>query len=271
MPVPAKFEINSAPPLQIDQSELSAFNRDGAVLLKSVFDSACIAQLRDAADRALGQSEKYFWRQMIWREDKACRDYCINSMASHLAALFLNSPKVNLLYDQVFAKTPGAPQTPWHNDLPYWPVRNGRALTVWLALDPIRLDSGPLEFIAGSHLWDKWFKPFATALDGAQTEYYSGTELAFDPLPDFDSQRGAHQILCWEMDAGDVIVFDGLSVHCAKPNTSSAIRRGYAVRYADHCMTYFSQGEINPFLINADLRNGQSLDSDKFPIAYSSV
>jgi len=32
-------------------------------------------------------------------------------------------------------------------------------MTPWLAIDDISTDSGPLEFLAGSHLVDRWFQP----------------------------------------------------------------------------------------------------------------
>ncbi len=252
----------------IDQVTLDAYNRDGAVLLKSVFEDPWVSELRVSADRSLSQSNNYFHRQRVWENDETCREYCLNSAAPALAAAFMDSSKVNLLYDQVFAKTAGDPATPWHNDLPYWPVRNGKAMTVWLALDPIKLNSGPLEFIAGSHLWDKWFQPFSTVADGSVDDFYADTEEGFDPLPDFDAERDQYQILCWEMDPGDVMIFDSMTVHGATANTSPAVRRGYAVRYTDDDMTYRSDAIINPIIVNPHLQDGQALDSDQYPAVH---
>ena len=68
--------------------------------------------------------------------------------------------KVNLFYDQLFAMRPGSDTpTPWHNDLPYWPLTGRQAMTVWLALDRIVEENGALEFIRGSHLWDLQYEP----------------------------------------------------------------------------------------------------------------
>ncbi len=254
--------------LAVQQSKLDAYQADGAVLLKSVFKEPWISALRDSTDRSLSQSENYFHRQRVWEHDEVCRDFCLDSDAPALAAAFLNSAKVNLLYDQVFAKSSGDPATPWHNDLPYWPVRNGKALTVWLALDAIKFDAGPLEFIAGSHLWDKWFQPFTVVNDGSVDDFYEGTETGFDPLPDFETERNQHRILCWEMDPGDVMIFDGMIVHAARPNSSPAVRRGYAVRYTGEGMTYHSDAEINPIIINPELQDGQILDSDQYPAIH---
>ena len=255
----------------VQQVDLDAYKEDGAVLLNSVFDEFWIAELRQSADRALNQSENYFHRQRVWENDKTCREYCLNSAAVSLAAAFLESAKVNLLYDQVFSKSVGDPATPWHNDLPYWPVRNGSALTVWLALDPINFDSGPLEFIAGSHSWDKFYQPFTTVSDGSVERPYKGTEDAFEPLPNFDAERDRHRILCWEMEPGDVLIFDSMIVHGARANSSPAVRRGYAVRYTGDGMTYYSAGEINKIITNPHLQDGQVLDSDQYPVIHLAI
>ena len=255
-------------PFAVQPETLSAYQEDGAILLKSVFGEPWITDLRDSADRSLGQSDNYFHRQRVWESDDACREYCLNSSAPAIAATFMESTKVNVLYDQVFAKTAGDPATPWHNDLPYWPVRNGSAITVWLALDPIKFNAGPLEFIAGSHLWEKWYQPFTVKKDGSQAAFYEGTDQVFEPLPDFETERDKHKILCWEMEPGDVMLFDGMIVHGAKANTSPAMRRGYAVRYTGDGMTYHTDGEVNPIIVNPHLKDGQTLDSDQYPAVH---
>ena len=255
-------------PFTVQPEALRAYHEDGAILLKSVFGEPWISDLRVSADRTLSQSDNYFHRQRVWENDDVCREFCLNSSAPAIAAAFMGSSKINLLYDQVFAKTAGDPATPWHNDLPYWPVRNGRAITLWLALDAIRFNSGPLEFVAGSHLWKKWYQPFTVEKDGRQAAFYEDTESAFEPLPDFEAERNKHRILCWEMDPGDVIVFDGMTVHGAKANNSAVMRRGYAVRFTGDGMTYHSDKEVNKIIVNPHLKDGQPLDSDQYPAVH---
>ena len=252
----------------IEARDIDAFDHDGAVLIKSVFDEPLLAELRVSVDAAMAQSENYFRRQRVWEYDDTCRRFCLDSNAAEIAAQFLKSQKVNLLYDQVFAKETANPATPWHNDLPYWPVRGGPVLTVWLALDPVKYESGPLEFIAGSHNWNRWFQPFTTLEDGSADDFYAGTEDSFEPLPDFEAERDQHQILCWEMDAGDILVFDAMIVHAARANSSTHIRRGYAVRYTGDGVSYHQGAEVNPRIINPLLKDGDPLDSEQYPVAY---
>lgn len=91
-----------------------------------------------------------------------------------------------------------------------------------------------MEFIAGPNRWNRWFQPFLAALNGGNRGSYPAIDPEFELLPDFNQIRDSLDILCWEMKAGDAIVFHGLTVHGARGNTSTHNRRrGYAIRYAD--------------------------------------
>ena len=84
-----------------------------------------------------------------------------------IAAQLLDTDKVNLLYDQLFVKPPQGGPTPWHSDLPYWPVEGTAVMSLWLALGDVDLDNGGLEFIRGSHKWAKRFDTFHAEPDNS--------------------------------------------------------------------------------------------------------
>ncbi|OED39824.1 hypothetical protein AB833_13650 [Chromatiales bacterium (ex Bugula neritina AB1)] len=253
----------------ISEQQCANFARDGAVVLPGLLAEHELEATRASLDRALDRSDNYFRRLRAWEDDPHLRYLCCDSHLPAVVAVLLDTSKVNLFYDQVFTKEPAsAAATPWHNDQPYWPVRGAGVMTLWLALDDISMESGPLEFIAGSHRWDRWFKPFVAASDGSAEREYEA-EAHFEPLPDFDSQRQQHSILCWELQAGDAIAFHALSVHAAKPNISSTRRRrGYAVRYAGADVSYHEGPANNPRLLNPDLQHGDPLDSKQYPVVF---
>lgn len=58
-----------------------------------------------------------------------------------------------LAQDQVWAKPPGAPPLVFHRDAPYFMFEPSDVVTVWLALDDMDDELGPLEYVVGSHLW----------------------------------------------------------------------------------------------------------------------
>lgn len=58
-----------------------------------------------------------------------------------------------LAQDQVWAKPPGAPPLVFHRDSPYFMFTPNDVVTVWVALDDMDDELGPLEYVKGSHKW----------------------------------------------------------------------------------------------------------------------
>jgi len=58
-----------------------------------------------------------------------------------------------LAQDQVWAKPPGAPPIVFHRDSPYFMFTPDDVITVWVALDDMGEELGPLEYVKGSHKW----------------------------------------------------------------------------------------------------------------------
>jgi ectoine hydroxylase-related dioxygenase (phytanoyl-CoA dioxygenase family) len=58
-----------------------------------------------------------------------------------------------LAQDQVWAKPPGSPPLVFHRDSPYFMFTPDDVVTVWIALDDMAEELGPLEYVRHSHLW----------------------------------------------------------------------------------------------------------------------
>lgn len=58
-----------------------------------------------------------------------------------------------LAQDQVWAKPPFAPPLVFHRDSPYFMFSPSDVVTVWVALDTMDDELGPLEYVKGSHKW----------------------------------------------------------------------------------------------------------------------
>lgn len=255
--------------MNLSAQHILAFHRDGVVRVAAAVDDAWIEKLRAAIERGLGRSENYFRRHTLWNADEDLKAFCFNSVAPRLAIALLESNKLNLLYDQIFVKEPGSgAATPWHNDQPYWPVRGWSVSTVWIALDQITAESGAMEFIRGSHRWNRWFQPFLAASDGGKAGDYEHN-AEYEILPNFDACRDELDIVSWDMQPGDTLVFHALIVHGARANHSRHRRRGYAIRYTGDDAVYYEGKAVNPRLISARLKPGEPLDSPDFPIIIS--
>jgi ectoine hydroxylase-related dioxygenase (phytanoyl-CoA dioxygenase family) len=262
----------------IDAATIEALWRDGVVYLPGVIDAVWQDRLRAAIDRDIADpgpfqhgyqvdgGGRFHGNMRLWENDPDFRDYCLAGPLPGLAAKLLKSSTVTLFYDQLFVKEPGtnAP-TRWHNDQPYWPIRGRQVMSFWLALDPVSFDSGALEFVLGSHAWDRWFQPQKFAPGGADYEKGEG----FEPIPDFDAERANYRFKGWEMQPGDLVAFMGLTVHGSKGNlTADRRRRGYTVRYCGDDARYFSGPGSNKELRNPALADGDPLASAQYPLVW---
>lgn len=58
-----------------------------------------------------------------------------------------------LAQDQFWGKPPNAPPLVFHRDSPYFMFEPSDVVTVWIALDDMNPELGPLEYVVGSHKW----------------------------------------------------------------------------------------------------------------------
>lgn len=265
------------PEVALSQSDIQSYERRGVALLEGVIGEPWLSSLaaaieRDIADPAPGyhgyenQAGRFHGNFDLWRTDDDFADYCLRSPLPALAAAFMNSGEVKLLYDQLFVKEPGTPvRTPWHNDQPYFPVSGWNVISFWLALDPVTVDSGAVEYVAGSHLWDRWFQPRTFAAGGFR--YDENPE--YEPVPDVEADRESYDIVAFEMQPGDVLAFHALSLHGAGGNLRRDVRRrGYTVRYTGDGVVYDPRVGTNPGLHRADHSVGAPLDPAIFPVVW---
>ena len=186
-----------------------------------------------------------------------------------IARAFVRATRLNLLYDQLFVKEAGADHpTRWHNDQPYWPVTGQDVVSVWVALDSVDATNGRLEFVRGSHLWDRWFQPETFGPNSGDTGYERNPD--YETIPDIEADRDAYDLISWDLEPGDVYVFSAMTLHYAGGNsTADRRRRGYTVRYCGDDVRYDPRvGTSQPVLVEG-LEPGALLDSEQCPVVYS--
>ena len=247
---------------RVEESEISKFEADGALVLRNLVDESWLEGLREAIDRSMESDDWYFHYIYMWQRDEVLHDFCFNSPLGEAASRLLRTHKVHLIYDQVFVKDEERRErTEWHNDQPYWPVR-GPTCSIWLAIDETNRDSGAMEFIRGSHRWNRWFEIVGPNLPRE-------VNPRFEKIPDFDAERDRHEILSWNLDPGDAIAFHGLCVHSSHPFLESRRRRAYSLRFAAAEAIYAEESGSLPRFQNPELVEGQTLDSYKYPAVFS--
>jgi ectoine hydroxylase-related dioxygenase (phytanoyl-CoA dioxygenase family) len=256
--------------VSVTDEDVAAFCANGAVCLRRVFRPEWVERMRAAMDERIGRpgtmrrdfstDKKFFDETFIWVDHPSFRDFVFHSPAGLVARTLLRAASVNLLFDQILVKEPGASdRTPWHNDLPYWPVSGDQVASVWFALDPVTRDNGAVEYVKGSHRWNQGFLP---------RSFYGDRRYRADlpEIPDIDAMRDRLEFLQWEMEPGDCLVHHGLTVHGAPGNqTATARRRALVSRWCGENVRYDPRPNIQPMLRDPGIPSGAPLDSDLFP------
>lgn len=261
----------------ITEAEIDAYQRDGVICLRGAIDAGWRERLAAAIERDIrapgpfnhgyeAKNGHFHGTSRKWQLDQDVRDYVFDSPLPELAARLMRARKVNLLYDQMFVKEPGtdAP-TPWHNDHVVWPLDGKQVISFWLALDTVTAESGRVEYVRGSHLWNREFQPRSFTKSNIHYPTIPGRE----EFPDVNADRAAYDIVAWDMEPGDVAVFTSRTLHGGPGNArTDRRRRGYTIRYTGDDITYRPGPLTVPHTINPDLSPGDPLDSDLFPVVW---
>jgi ectoine hydroxylase-related dioxygenase (phytanoyl-CoA dioxygenase family) len=220
--------------------DIANLQRDGAAVLRGVVPLDWIERMREAIALELSggsptaaeygrEAGRFYGDVFTWLRNPVFREFACHSPLPALAAQLMGSRRANLFYDQLFVKEPGSVErTPWHQDLPYWPVAGQQVVSIWVPFDRAGPDNGVVSYIQGSHLWGRTFRP--KAFDDANAGAFAASP--YEAMPDIDRENGRHRFLSWSLEPGDVLVHLGLTVHGAAGNRSTADRRrALAVRY----------------------------------------
>jgi len=260
----------------ITEQEIQTFETDGIVVLRQFFDAGWVEHLRKCADEDMaapgrlhqelskpGGTGRFFFDTFMWTYHDGFKKFVHESAAAQIAGQMMRADKVNIFFDQLLIKEPGTEErTPWHQDMPYWPVRGKDICTVWLALDKVSAASGAVEYIKGSHRWGESYKPPAFAGD----EKY---KLDLPAVPDIDAEREKHEFAQFDLEPGDCTVHHGLLVHGAPGNAESDRRRRAVVsRWTGNDARYTPAPNIQEMMWDPKIKAGGPLDSDLWPVIW---
>ncbi|XP_078350781.1 uncharacterized protein LOC144635560 [Oculina patagonica] len=147
--------------------------------------------------------------------------------------------------------------------------------SVWLPVDPVSKYTC-LRLVKGSHRLPQYFKPVHFGGPPfASYEIKSGYEEKAKqclPTPDFDEDE-QYQVLSWDMEPGDCIVFHMKTVHGAHGNNLSTPRRSFSTRWLGNDAVKGKRPWVNlpPSSEIEGLKQGDKLlDSGAFPVVWTS-
>ncbi|MBW4594216.1 MAG: phytanoyl-CoA dioxygenase family protein [Brasilonema angustatum HA4187-MV1] len=260
--------MSSAKIPKITNQEIEAFEQDGVVCLRGLFEDVWLERLRSAVDwnmtnpgpiaTNLTQGGRLHLDVFMWTRNSDFRAFVFESPVAAIAAQILKAEKVHFLFDHLLVKEPGyIKPILWHNDHPDWPLQGWNMCSLWVALDPVTKETGGVQYIKGSHQWRKWLRQK-------------------DALAEAVAHSASLELLSWNMAPGDCLVHHALTIHASSGNASTSTRRRALVtRWAGDGVTYDPRPDTFITHINKigvkevnsihRLHAGDSIDCDLFP------
>ena len=250
----------------LTQQAVEFYRENGFVQINQVLSTKELEEIRENIEEAMAMSsQRAFQREKgslyyrvlnqkvnTWRDSGAMAKFAFHAGFAEMARQLSGVEKLRFFHDHALLKMPGdSKETPWHQDLPYWPFHERRALSIWIALDDVDETNGCLTFIPGSHKVGK-LKGISLTKPEDIFKYVQNTGI-----------KEQHPVRT-PLKAGSCTFHNGLTFHYAHSNTTQRPRRAYAIIYVPDGTVY--TGKDHVVTDGTGLQAGQPLAGGLFPI-----
>jgi ectoine hydroxylase-related dioxygenase (phytanoyl-CoA dioxygenase family) len=260
------------------ESLQQAYRQDGAVFLAQALDAHALSLARAAFDWSVGHPGPAASRPFEESQGAFYQDLC-NPAApqnDHYRRLFEETPLTEIvtglwadpeiwfMYEQIFLKEGDASRrSPWHQDAPYLCVEGNDLAVAWITFDSVpKQDS--LEFVRASHR--------GTVYNTSKFDGDDDTEPLYEGLPrlpDIEADRAAWDILSWDVEPGDLLVFHPAMLHGGAGTRAGARRRTLSLRFFGGDAVYVERpgGGVAPMVegLRESLQPGAPFRHPAFP------
>ena len=218
------MDINSF--YSVSDTHIESYRNNGFVHLPQVCSKDEIKFFGDSIRRVVKNRSKelnpalddYFMQTLNLRFDcSKIMEFVISKRFGKIVAELMGVKAVRLFHEQILFKKPKTKSTPWHQDLVYWPLDTNNALGMWMALCDVSSEMGPVVFAKGSHKHESR----KHLVISEESEQYLGGII----------EEYGYEIISVPMNAGDVTIHNGWTIHGALENSSNELREAMIVTF----------------------------------------
>ncbi|MCZ8515797.1 phytanoyl-CoA dioxygenase family protein [Paenibacillus filicis] len=257
---------------EVSEEQMAFFQEYGFVQVDNVLTAEEIKELTMFIEESMSEEEGLsvrtsnpearlnYYRVLnqkvnVWRDHAGMARYTTHPKLASIALKLSGASGIRLFHDHALWKMPqDSKATPWHQDFPYWPMKDQFAhqtLSAWIPLDDVDEQNGCMMFIPGSH---KIGKLRGINLSDPQDifQYVQGTGL--------DNTQPVNVPLR----KGSCTFHTGLTFHYSHPNKTDKPRRVLAIIFMPDGVVY--DGKDHVVTKPLKLAPGTRLQGGVFPL-----
>ncbi len=235
----------------------TSYSRDGVAVIRGLLSDSQVEELASLLEEApavaspmaseLGSTDGRFFNDFnTWRRNPRIRDFLGSRTLVEVGPKLVGTKSVRLFHDHILIKEGLSPETPWHQDRPYYLVSGSKNYSIWMSPEPVAREEG-LEFIRGSHLTETLYLP-VNFKDGSEMIETTGSLFSSLNGEELERWLSTHECIGYDLDAGDAIVFDNRILHRARRSANPVARRALSIRYLgeDARLTWLGVNQTPP-------------------------
>lgn len=257
----------------ITQEHIDFYQENGFVKVDGMLTPEELAELRFYLEEAMqseGDNSKTtdqiggsYYRVLnqkvnLWRDHAGMGKYSFHPRFAQSAMELTGASGIRFFHDHGLWKMPeDSKATPWHQDIPYWPVNEAQVgmMSIWITLDDVDVNNGCMAFVPKSHNFGK-----LTGID------FLNPQNIFDYVEGGKEEKQKPVIV--PLKAGSCTFHNGLTFHYAHSNVTDKPRRVLAIIFMPDGITY--NGKEHIVTDGLGFVAGQPITGPRFPLLAKS-
>ncbi|BBH18931.1 SnoK protein [Paenibacillus baekrokdamisoli] len=232
---------------EISEEQIHYYRENGFVQIDQMLNTEEVEELREYLNEVMRsttghstqtaeQGNAYYkvlnQRVNTWRDHGGMARFVLSERLADAAKQLTGFEGIRLFHDHALYKMPqDSKPTPWHQDWPYWPMKEQNALSIWIALDDVDEHNGCMMFV-----------PKSQKIKNLKSIDLVEPQDIFEEVGASDIDRNKAAIV--RMKEGSCTFHHGLTFHYAHANLTDQPRRALAIIYMEDGTTFSGAGHL---------------------------